>query len=37
MWRELEHNYNIDQITKMEDELRLKTTKLEELKGEAKT
>lgn len=37
MWLELEQNYNIDQITKMEDELRLKQTKLEELQGEAKT
>ena len=37
MWVELEQNYNIDQITKMEDELRLKQTKLGELQGEAKT
>ena len=37
MWLELEQNYNIDQITKMEDELRLKQTKLGELQGEAKT
>jgi len=31
MWQELEQNYNIDQITKMEDELRLKQAKLGEL------
>lgn len=29
MWLELEQNYNIDQITKMEDDLRLKEFELE--------
>ena len=37
MWQELEIDYSIDQVTKMEDELRLKEAKVAELKGEAKT
>jgi|APSaa5957512535_1039671.scaffolds.fasta_scaffold715654_1 hypothetical protein len=37
MWLELEQNYNIDAITKMEDELRMKANTLVSIKDEAKT
>ena len=37
MWTELEQSHDIDLITKMEDDLRLKTTKLEDLKSECET
>ena len=37
MWTELEQSHDIDLITKMEDDLRLKLTKVDDLKSENNT
>jgi len=37
MWVLLEQNYNIDEITKMEDELRVRAVKIRNLKEEIMT
>ena len=37
MWTLLEQNYNIDEITKMEDELRVRAVKIRNLKDEVIT
>lgn len=37
MWTELEQSHDIDLITKMEDDLRLKQTKVDDLKSENET
>jgi hypothetical protein len=35
MWQQLETSYNVDAISRLEDELKDKTKKLEILKGNA--